>query len=301
MPARLRCGVGEVKEMHRNPLPGELRCLYGVHGPGKFGLLSYLDVPVYQPNTPMPGTHVVGVAGMPGPRQGESFEAWEWRVLRTVYGREALQVHRETELLDPVVGAKIMRFEQSLAAEGIRFHRRETWRSPERQAFLFQQGRVRPGPLATSTLTSWHSRVDRLGRPAGRAVDYDVAQSRLPRFHELAAAAGLGSYGADSNDAGHVFYAGDELLSPTEIAVMRLLKRVPHVTLETGRPTNETWTYGSLPYFQEQARAFANTPLEPVPLLDPAAPLRLARIVAPPPAPPPPVATPPRGKRRGRH
>src|SRR5690606_19701862 len=89
----------------------QLRCRYGVVGPGRFGLLSYADVPVYQPATPMPGTHVVGIPGHAHPLPGESHEAWEWRVLRTEYGPDARRVHRELEVLDPTVAARIMRLE----------------------------------------------------------------------------------------------------------------------------------------------------------------------------------------------
>src|SRR5690606_4233695 len=149
----------------------QLRCRYGVVGPGRFGLLSYADVPVYQPATPMPGTHVVGIPGHAHPLPGESHEAWEWRVLRTECGPGARLVCREPEEPPPAAAARIMRLESRLAQEGIAARRRETWRSPERQAFLFQQGRSRPGPLATSTLTSWHSQVDARGVAAGRAVD----------------------------------------------------------------------------------------------------------------------------------
>lgn len=267
---RARCGFTAPDSLGRDPLPGELRCAYDVFGPGRFGLLSYLDVPVYQPRTTMPGTHVVGVPGLPAPLRAESYEHWEWRMLRASFGPEAAVVRRDLETLDPVVAAKILRFEQRLAAERVPARRREAWRAPERQAWLFQQGRVRPGPLATATLTSWHCRLDRLGRPAGRAVDYDVPPRSLPRFHEIAEEVGLLSFGADSNDPGHVFYAGAELLRPTEIAVLRMLPRVPYVTLATGRSVDEAAGATPLPELQRLTRAFAALPFEPVPLLRPA-------------------------------
>src|SRR4051812_35708774 len=90
------CTIRDITKLGRNPTPGELRCRYAARGPGRFGLLSYLDVPVYQPRTPQPGTHIVGVPGMPHPALGESYEQWEWRVLRTTYGPSARTVHRET-------------------------------------------------------------------------------------------------------------------------------------------------------------------------------------------------------------
>jgi hypothetical protein len=271
---RRRCGIGAVVELRRNPHPGELRCLFGVYGPGRFGLLSYLDVPVYQPSTPMPGTHVVGIPGLPAPLPGESYERFEWRMLRTQFGPERATVHRDIESLDPVVASRVLRLEAALRAARVPFSRRETWRSPQRQAFLFQQGRSRPGPLATATLTSWHSRVDRLGRPAGRAVDYDVPARRLAAFHEIARQVGLDSYGADSNDPGHVYYVGSEFLAPAELAVLRTLRRVMYVTLETGRPADETAAYGRLAATQEQERMFALFPFEPPPRIDPQVPRR---------------------------
>lgn len=246
--------------------PAELRCRYGVHGPGRFGLLSYADVPVYQPATPLPGSHVVGVPGLPGPRRGESFEQWEWRVLRTEYGPEARRVRRGLEVLDPRFATRIIRLERRLAEEGVRFARRETWRAPERQAFLFQQGRSRPGPFATSTLTSWHSRMDSRGVPAGRAVDYDVPAAHMPRFHQVAREVGLESFGADSNDPGHVFLPGEESVPALEVALLRLLPRVPVVTLATGRPDDESPTRTALREFRERAREFISQPLPRVDL-----------------------------------
>jgi hypothetical protein len=291
-PDAARCGLGDYPAFRHNPLPGELRCLYGVRGPGRFGLLSYEDVPVYQPVTPLPGTHVAGIPGLPAPRAGESYEAWEWRMLNTAFGPSVRQVYNGLELLDPVVASKIVRFERELARLGVRARRRETFRSAERQAYIFQQGRSRPGPIATTTLTSWHCRVDREGRPAGRAVDYDVPGSQLARFHEAAASVGLESYGADSNDPGHVFYVGSEWLTPPELAVMRMVPRVPHVTLATGRPADESPTREALARWRQLGREFAASPFEPLPLVEPARatlpPLRIAaapRRQAPPPPP----------------
>lgn len=256
--------LGESCEM-RDPTERELRCRYGIIGPGRFGLLSYADVPVYQPATPMPGTHLVGVPGHSRPMLGESYEAWEWRVLRTTYGPQAHQVNRGLELLDPFVAAKIMRLEARLAEEGVRAYRRETWRSPVRQAYLFQQGRSRPGFIATATLTSWHSEVDANGNPAGRAVDYDVPWSGMLRFHEIAAEVGLSSFGADSYDPGHVFIPVAQELGPEEIALLRILPRVPEVTLSTGLPVDVPLPEGGSRALGQRSRAFAESHFIPFP------------------------------------
>jgi hypothetical protein len=296
------CTIREISRLGRNPTPGELRCRYAARGPGRFGLLSYLDVPVYQPRTPQPGTHVVGVPGMPRPAPGESYEQWEWRVLRTVYGPSARTVHREMALLDPVFASRLVEFERRLRVRGVWAQRRETWRAPERQAFLFQQGRSRPGPIATSTLTSWHNRVDAAGRPSGRAADYEVSNRDLPTFHQVAAELVIESYGADSNDPGHVYLPDTESASGMEIAVLRLLPRVPHVTLETGRPYDERPIPGMPRYWQELNALFLQR-WDPFARADVALPpVALGEIhlpPAPPPPPPAPVSAPAR-ERRGR-
>lgn len=255
------CGIPALESLRRDPSPMEMRCRYGARGPGTFGLLSYLDVPVYRPATPLPGTHVVGVPGMPHPAPGESFEEWEWRVLRTRFGPEVRRVHNDLLQLDPVFMSMIRRFERELAGRGIRARRRETYRSAERQAWVFQQGRSRPGPFATTTLTSWHCRVDRLGRPAARAADYDVAPGQLARFHEVAAAIGLLGYGADSNDPGHVFLPDLDAAAGMDLAVLRLLPRVMHVTLATGRPEGEWQAPGAADRWRQRTLEFIRNPV----------------------------------------
>lgn len=287
-PAPRQCGVWAEETPPRNPTAGELRCRYGIDGPGRFGLLWYLDVPSYQPANPLPGTHVVGIPGMPGPWPGESFEHWEWRVLRTEYGPEARRAHRGLELLDPIFAGRLMDLEARLAAERIAFHRRETWRAPERQAYLFQQGRSRPGPFVTATLTSWHTIVDVRGNPAGRAADYTVAGRHLPRFHELAGALGLSSFGADSHDPGHVYLprAGD--VEPLDVALLRLLPRVPIVTLATGRPFDEEVSPERRAALRAAAAVFAGDVYFPHPaprvVLGPPTPRPVRATVRPPPA-----------------
>lgn len=281
---RAECGAWTAETLGRNPTDGEVRCRYGIHGPGRFGLLSYADVPVYQPTTPMPGTHLVDVTGHAGPADGESYEAWERRMLRTRFGPEARTIHRETELLDPRVGAKVLRLERMLAAEGVPARRRETWRSSERQAWLFQQGRSRPGPLATSTLTSWHAQVDARGRPAGRAVDYDLPVRFLGRFHELADSVGLDSFGPDSNDPWHLYLPRAEDVDPEQIVLLRTLPRVPVVTLATGLPVDRDPPPGGIERLRERVEEFVNAPI-----LKPLRP----RAQAPPRAPEPILSVPP--------
>ena len=276
------CGLPEPASMRRDPTAAEMRCRFGATGPGAFGLLSYLDVPVYRPATPLPGTHVVGVPGMPHPAPGESYEEWEWRVLRTRYAGRVQGVQNDLAQLDPVFMSIIRRFEAELRRQGIRASRRETYRTAERQAWLFQQGRVRSGAIVTTTLTSWHNRVDRLGRPAARAADYFVAGGQLQRFHALAATLGLHSYGADSNDPGHVYLPDTDAATGLEVAVLRTLPRVMHVTLATGRPEGEPSTQLSREMWLQRTREFVSGPVSSYPTAqDPA-----TGAPQPPPGPP---------------
>jgi hypothetical protein len=262
------CRTRDFMALGRNPSRGELRCRYGVSGPGRFGLLSYADVPVYQPATPMPGTHLIGVPGHARPHLFETYEGWEWRVLRTEYGPEVHRVHRDLGSLHPDVDTLIRRLESRVAEEGISAFRRETWRSPTRQAYLFQQGRSRPGPLATTTLTSWHSQMDEHGRPAGRAVDYDVPASQMARFHQIAASVGLTTFGHDSHDPGHVFLPMLHELPATEVALLRTLPRVPEVTLGTGLPVDRPLPLGGRQALRDAAVAFATAPFIPFATVD---------------------------------
>ena len=267
------CAPGALRDLRRNPTERELRCAYGVEGTGRFGLLSYVDVPVYQPATPMPGTHLIGLPGHAHPMLGESYEEWEWRVLRTQYGEEAREIHRSLDLLDPEVAPLVRELERRLAAAGIRAVRRETWRSPRRQAYLFQQGRSRPGSLATATLTSWHSQVNRAGRAAGRAVDYDVPDSQLERFHRIVEAVGLVGFGAESFDPGHVFLP--QHMTSHDLALLRTIPRVPEVTLSTGLPVDRALPDGGHARLRERCAVFATSPFIPTP------PARLAEAGLP--------------------
>jgi hypothetical protein len=255
----LGCMVAEVEELGRNPTSAEIRCRYGVGGPGRFGL-SFLDLPVYQSTNPLPGTHLVGIRGFPAPAAGESFEQWEWRVLRAEFGAEVHRVHRGVELLHPAMMPRIVLLESYLRDEGIAFRRLESWRSAERQAFLFQLGRSRPGPFATATLTSFHNGVDAAGNPAGRAVDYGGGAVSSWRFHELVRRVGLASFGPDSHDPGHVYMPDVEVVGPDEVAVLRLLPRVPEVTLATGRPVDEEVGTHDLLAHRREARDFLERP-----------------------------------------
>jgi hypothetical protein len=274
------CGDWRPERFQRNPSREEILCRHRVRGPGRFGLLSYMDMPVYQPATPMPGTHLAGVPGHTGPRPDETFEEWEWRVHRTEYPARMHVAQRSLDLLHPSVASRIIELERRLSREGIRFTRRETWRHPDRQAYLFQQGRSRPGPIATATLTSWHGLMDEQGRPAGRAVDYTVSHRQMPRFHEIARSVGLSSYGADSHDPGHVFLPMDEPLPAVEIQMLRLLPRVPEVTLATGLPVDRRLPAGGRARLRSNVTTWVDGPFVPY-VIPRAAGLLSAPAIAP--------------------
>ncbi|MBA2670505.1 MAG: hypothetical protein H0U67_09055 [Gemmatimonadetes bacterium] len=257
------CENWRPERFERNPSREEILCRYGVAGPGRFGLLAHQDVPVYQPATPMPGTHLAGVPGHAQPKPWETFEEWEWRVHRTDYPAHTRVAQQSLELLAPQAAARIMVLERRLTVEGIHFTRRETWRSPDRQAYLFQQGRSRPGAIATATLTSWHGQMDEQGRPAGRAVDYTVAPSRMRRFHQIANELGLSSYGADSNDPGHVYLPTNESIEAAEVQMLRLLPRVPVVTLATGLPVDRRLPAGGRVQLREAVSNWVSGPFIP--------------------------------------
>src|SRR5712692_1332214 len=60
--------------------------------------------------------------------------------------------------LHPIFREKARRLLGRLAAEGIPFQLFEGLRSPERQQYLYAQGRTRPGPIVTKAQpwTSYH-------------------------------------------------------------------------------------------------------------------------------------------------
>ncbi|HEX8903734.1 MAG TPA: hypothetical protein VF771_02690, partial [Longimicrobiaceae bacterium] len=131
-------------------------------------------------------------------------------------------------------------------------------------------------------------------------ADYAVAARDLPIFHQVAAELVLETYGADSNDPGHVYLPDTESASGMEVAVLRLLPRVPHVTLETGRPYDEQPIPGMPNYWRELTadflslwRAFPTVELRALPT----AQLSAIRAPRPPPPPPPPLTQSRRGRR----
>ena len=107
---------------------------------------------------------------------------------------------RNPENLDPEFRDRLGRVMERMEKEfGHRVRMVEGYRSSERQAHLFEQGRTRPGPVVTWTQESLHSQ--------GRAADLQVDGSwenpqAYARLQRVAQEEGLQTLGA--KDAGHV-------------------------------------------------------------------------------------------------
>jgi hypothetical protein len=112
----------------------------------------------------------------------------------------ALGQTSDIDSLNPEMQKRIIPFMAAAREAGVKVRVNEAQRSQERQNHLFRQGRSRPGPIVTWTLTSNHR--------AGNAVDLLVNGDRSgkdPGYKWLWANAGkfgLNTLGA--NDAGHV-------------------------------------------------------------------------------------------------
>ncbi len=105
---------------------------------------------------------------------------------------------REKMHLHPILRERIAEVEQRLAEEELPFAMFEGFRSPQRQANLFAQGRTRPGPRVTkaNAWSSYHQygvAADFVLRIDGR-WSWDDAGARArhwQRLHELAGEVGL--------------------------------------------------------------------------------------------------------------
>jgi hypothetical protein len=124
------------------------------------------------------------------------------------------RVHRSLELLDPVFRARLQRVIERMQAEfGLSVGVTETFRTRERQDFLFGQGRSRPGQVVTWTRASNHL----LGRAADVMIGGTHDNRRgYARLAQLAAQEGLNTLGA--KDPGHIELRGGERTSPEALA-----------------------------------------------------------------------------------
>jgi uncharacterized protein YcbK (DUF882 family) len=113
-------------------------------------------------------------------------------------------VQRSLDLLDPEFESKLKRVIERMESEfGHKVQVTETFRSQERQNFLYEQGRSRAGNVVTWTRASNHT----LGRAADVLIDgsYDNPKG-YARLAEIAAEEGLRTLGP--RDPGHVELPG---------------------------------------------------------------------------------------------
>jgi hypothetical protein len=111
-----------------------------------------------------------------------------------------LAPNRDLRRLDPELRTRLHRVVERMEKEfGHRVEVVEGYRTPERQAALFAQGRSRPGPVVTWTEESLHSR----GKAADLQVDGSWGNPRAyARLQQIAGEEGLETLGP--RDAGHV-------------------------------------------------------------------------------------------------
>ena len=87
---------------------------------------------------------------------------------------------RDLEKLRPDVRAAFEKLAGLATRVGIDIMLTEGFRTPERQAFLYAQGRTAPGRIVTRAKPgrSDHEAVDELGNPASRAFDVCFVEKR---------------------------------------------------------------------------------------------------------------------------
>lgn len=134
---------------------------------------------------------------------GQSIDEYEQQVLGrpgSSFGAEAYRTINSLDELEPGVAEAYARLEAAAEAEGHRLRVSETYRPAERQQWLFQQGRTRPGGTATYTLTSDHAHrraLDLLAAGASPDETYEWLQTHAADFGFQT----LGSW-----DPGHIQY-----------------------------------------------------------------------------------------------
>lgn len=106
-------------------------------------------------------------------------------------------IYRSTNLLFPVFRDRVSVLVTRARQEGLMVHHFETYRTIQRQASLYAQGRTAPGKIVTHARPgeSWHhyGLADDLvfdGDPSTERVEWSW-NGNWKRLHELAAACGL--------------------------------------------------------------------------------------------------------------
>lgn len=120
------------------------------------------------PDGRVPTHRVDQIAGRVGGQAGLTVEQLEEQVLarpRSGFTADTVRVS-DVNALQPEVRSAVSALMEEAQRAGLRVTVGETARSQERQDWLFQSGRSRPGPIVTWTLTSNHT--------PGRAVDFII-------------------------------------------------------------------------------------------------------------------------------
>jgi peptidoglycan LD-endopeptidase CwlK len=110
--------------------------------------------------------------------------------------------NRDTALLHPIMRAAAEAVLADCRAAGLPLRIFEAWRSPERQRYLYAQGRTTNGPIVTyaKAWQSYHQyglAVDFVGHVNGNWT-WDLPQSTWNRLHAFGAAHGLERLGFET-------------------------------------------------------------------------------------------------------
>lgn len=159
----------------------------------------------------VPTHRLAALSSRPDFQSGEPVEALEKRVLSRKLPPQAAS--NDLELLAPDVQQIAADLSASAAASGHRLGIGETFRPQDRQDYLFQQGRSRPGPIVTWTLTSDHTN--------GRAIDFTGDAKSLEWLQAEASRRGLSTLGA--MDPGHVSIPDPRVAKRAQLAAARAL------------------------------------------------------------------------------
>jgi hypothetical protein len=139
-------------------------------------------------------THLIStITSWPATR-GMTIDEYEERALgRRDFPPNVNQAINSLDYLDPDVAEDYRRLAAGADSAGIPLSVRETYRPQARQIYLFQQGRSRPGPEVTWTLTSNHR--------DNRALDLGTTPSG---YRWLDANAGRYGFNRLAGDAPHI-------------------------------------------------------------------------------------------------
>lgn len=122
----------------------------------------------------------------PDVQRGErTVEAWEDEVLARAansFGPEVQSVVNNLDALNPDTKSQFERLVEAARAAGVSLRVNETRRPQDRQEWLFQQGRSRPGPIVTWTLTSNHREGNALDLVMGSDAGYQWLWENAAKF-----------------------------------------------------------------------------------------------------------------------